>query len=193
MTGCTEIAQRLGGVFGSQCPAGFKLKDEAVFHKQISEVIPEDRAVLISDLQGFLSLDSQANFSQKLSENSGGRPLRLNDLSWIPAFAGMTDPVYTACSTGSKVGFQTASQTVGHPVFVNLLQMPVPKIAMQLKGYLTYSITQRPNALLISHHFALFVLFVPLVAMPLLWPCPCGAVVSEHRPAVRARVATASA
>ena len=118
MTGCTEIAQRLGGVFGSQCPAGFKLKDEAVFHKQISEVIPEDRAVLISNLQGFLSLDSQANFSQ----------------------------------------------TVGHPVFVNLLQMPVPKIAMQLKGYLTYSITQRPDALLISHHFALFVLFVPLVA-----------------------------
>ena len=91
MAGCTEIAQRLGGVFGSQCSTGFKLEDEAVFPKQISEVIAEDRAVLISNLQGFLSLDSEANFSQ----------------------------------------------TMGHPVFVNLLQMPISEIAVQLFDHTT--------------------------------------------------------
>ena len=44
--------------------------------------------------------------------------MRLNDPVWIPAFAGMTDPVSTACSTCPKVGFQTASKDRGHLALV---------------------------------------------------------------------------
>ena len=45
----------------------------------------------------------------KQAENLGGCLLRLNDTGWIPAFAGRTEPVSTACSTRPKVDFQTAS------------------------------------------------------------------------------------
>ena len=73
-----------------------------------------------SHLQGSLSLDSQANFSQ----------------------------------------------TVGHPVFLTLLEMPVAKISIQVEGRLPDLITQSPHALVVSHRSALFVFLC------LLWPFP---------------------
>ena len=105
-------------MFVSQPFAGFHFKEEAIFHKHISEVVTQDRPVLISHPQGFLLLHSQANFSQ----------------------------------------------TVGHPVFVYLLEMPVPEIATQVEGRLADSITQGPNALFVSPRWALFVFFVLFVA-----------------------------
>ena len=58
------------------------------------------------------------------------------------------------------------SQTVGHPVFVYLLEMPVAKISIQVEGRLTDLITQSPHALVVSHRSALFVFLC------LLWPFP---------------------
>ena len=98
----------------------FSSKDEVVFYKPISKVVAKDGTVLISHLQGILSLDSQANFSQ----------------------------------------------TVGHPVFLYLLEMPVAKISMQVEGRLPDLITQSPHALVVSHRSALFVFLC------LLWPFP---------------------
>ena len=105
-------------MFGSQSLAGFQFKDEAVFHKQISKVVAKERTVLVSHLQGSLSFDSQADFSQ----------------------------------------------TVDHPVFVYLLEMPVAKIAMKIEGDLPDLITQSSDVLLVSDRSALFVFLC------LLWP-----------------------
>ena len=58
------------------------------------------------------------------------------------------------------------SQTVGHPVFLTLLEMPVAKISMQVEGRLPDLITQSPHALVVSHRSALFVFLC------LLWPFP---------------------
>ena len=58
------------------------------------------------------------------------------------------------------------SQTVGHPVFLYLLEMPVAKISIQVEGRLTDLITQSPHALVVSHRSALFVFLC------LLWPFP---------------------
>ncbi len=58
------------------------------------------------------------------------------------------------------------SQTVGHPVFLTLLEMPVAKISIQVEGRLPDLITQSPHALVVSHRSALFVFLC------LLWPFP---------------------
>ena len=105
-------------MLGHQRLAGIQFKDEAVFNKQVSKVVAKNRTVLISHLQGSLSLDSQANFSQ----------------------------------------------TVVHPVFLYLLEMPVAKISMQVEGRLPDLITQSPHAMVVSHGSALFVFLC------LLWP-----------------------
>ena len=73
-----------------------------------TELCTDDLVRLFLD---WIQLYHEAHF-KRLSENSGGRPLRLNDLVWIPACAGMTDPVSTACSTGPRAGFQTASKVI---------------------------------------------------------------------------------
>ena len=90
-----------------------------------------------------MCLDSMNEHSaEKLSENSGGRPLRPNDPGWIPAFAGMTATGSTACPTRPKADFQTASEVpqiqtlsnLGHVVFQSL-QTRQQEIIASYYGY----------------------------------------------------------
>ena len=122
-------------MFGRQGLAGFQFKDEAAFYKQVSKVVAKNRTVLISHLQGSLSLDSQADFSQ----------------------------------------------TVGRPVFLTLLEMPVAKISMQVEGGLPDLITQSPHALVVSHGSALFVFLCLLWPFPAKIPLPHFANASESK------------
>jgi hypothetical protein len=64
-TGGSEIPEDLGDVFVSELTDGFDLDDEPLVHQEIGEVLPEESAVLVIDIERVLL----PNFEAKLPES----------------------------------------------------------------------------------------------------------------------------
>ena len=68
MVGRPQVAEHLGKVLICQRFAGFEFDNQAILHEQVGKVIPQNRSILIGDLEGALLNNMQTQLAQSVCE-----------------------------------------------------------------------------------------------------------------------------